>query len=105
MTFSASDLRAPFASPFAAGRWTGLLADLFGARDGLLARPQPLPPTPADDGGAYLGAFTTSDGLSVGLYRFNIASGSVLRRKVGLRALVKPFLAWSHHAALRPLSE
>ena len=100
MTFSASDLRTLFASPFDSGRWTDVLADLFGAREGLLASPRPLPASPTGDCGFHLGAFTTSDGLSVGLYRFDISSGSVLKRKVGLRALVKPFLAWHHHAAL-----
>ena len=105
MNYDSNALRTIFASPFDAYCWIGLLADLFGARGGLLAKPQPLPKTPGGDCGAYLGAFTTSDGLSIGLFRFNIASGSVLRRKVGLRALVKPFIAWNHHAALAVFAE
>ena len=100
MNYDSNTLRTIFASPFDASRWISLLADVFGAQEGLLAKPQPLPAKPDGDRGFYLGSFTTSDGLSIGLFRFDIASGSVIRRKVSLRALVKPFLAWNHHAAL-----
>ena len=104
MTYDSAALRDLFASPFDAASWTGVLADLFGVRHDpkadLASRLRPLAPTASGDKGFHLGSFTTSDGYLVGLFRFEISSGSVLRRKVGLRALVKPFLGLDYDAAL-----
>ena len=104
MTYDSAALRELFASPFDAASWTGVLADLFGVRHDpkadLASRLRPLAPTASGDKGFHLGSFTTSDGYLVGLFRYEISSGSVLRRKVGLRALVKPFLGLDYDAAL-----
>ncbi len=104
MTYDSAALRDLFASPFDAASWTGVLADLFGVRHDpkadLASRLRPLAPTASGDKGFHLGSFTTSNGYLVGLFRYEISSGSVLRRKVGLRALVKPFLGLDYDAAL-----
>ena len=100
-------LRTLFASPFSPGKWTGVLADLFGVRhaaDGqLLERPRPVAVPDAD--GFFLGRFTTSDGYLVGLFRCEIAAGSVLRRRVGLRNLVHRYLGNDFDAALAVFTE
>ena len=104
MTFDSAALHGLFASPFDAERWSAVLLDLFGVRHDpdakLSLRPKPFLANPAGDEVFPLGSFTTSDRYLVGLFRYGISSGSVLRRKVGLRALVKPFLGSAYDAAL-----
>jgi type I restriction-modification system DNA methylase subunit len=100
-------LRTLFASPFSPGKWTEVLAGLFGVRqaaDGqLLERPRPV--AVPDAVGFFLGRFTTSDGYLVGLFRCEIAAGSVLRRRVGLRNLVHRYLGTDFDAALAVFTE
>ena len=86
MNYDSNALRTIFASPFDADCWIGLLADLFGARGGLLAKPQPLPKTPGGDCGAYLGAFTTSGGTICG-NAANAARGKALPVGAGFAPL------------------
>ena len=104
MKFDSADLHEIFAAPFNASRWTDMLGELFGVRHDpnaqLFVRPHALKPTASGDQGFHLGSFTTSDGYLIGLFRYEISSGSVLRRKVGLRALVRPFLGYDYDAAL-----
>ena len=97
-------LKTLFSSPFSPEGWTEVLADLFGIRyatDGrLLERPRQVELRGTDDKGFFLGSFTTSDGYLVGLFRCEIAEGSVLRRRVGLRNLVRRYLNTDFDAAL-----
>ncbi|GAB6010984.1 hypothetical protein [Viscerimonas tarda] len=44
-----------------------------------------------DETAYYLGKITMKDGLSLGLFRYQINKGSVVHKRVGLRNLVKTF--------------
>ena len=62
--------------------------------------PQDLELENTNDKGFYLGKNTTSEGLALGFFLFEINSGDVLRKRVGLRNLVKPFLKYDVDAAI-----
>ncbi len=103
MKYSAETLESLFAKPFHPGEWTGFLHSFFGA-DTLYAKPQPLG-TMNGDSGHLLGELTTKDKYRTGLFRFEIASGSVLRRKSGLRSLVQKYLTREYDAAIAVFNE
>lgn len=67
--------------------------------------PQPLDLGDCDDLGYYLGDKEMKNGLRLGFFHFQIKSGNVLRKRVGLRNLVKPFLKYDVDAAIVVFSD
>ncbi|MFA5688087.1 MAG: hypothetical protein WC959_02910 [Kiritimatiellales bacterium] len=90
MSYTTDQLKQLFSNSFNNEQWTTFLHEFFGA-DTLYTHPKPLGSRDGDDG-CLLGEFTTADHYKVGPFRFDITSGSVLRRKSGLRALADRFL-------------
>ncbi len=96
-------LRKLFQSEFDLGCWQNFLVDfLSGDKSKLkmLAKPQPLPDSSPKEKGVYLGEFMTPDGVKVGLFSFDITGSSVLRKKIGLRNLVRNYLKYDGDAVL-----
>ena len=53
-----------------------------------------------DRKGYFLGSMTTQDNYELGFFYYEMEDGSVLRRKVGLRNLIRPYLGYGFDAAL-----
>ncbi|MGN0228621.1 MAG: Eco57I restriction-modification methylase domain-containing protein, partial [Muribaculaceae bacterium] len=89
--YSKEQLREIFQSPFSDEAWKAILHNLFRAE---MIRKQPEKFTAEDDkeDGYFLGSLDTSDRYSIGLFKFEIKTGSVAHKKVGLRNLVKQFV-------------
>lgn len=99
MSYTKEQLRDIFRKPFNAEVWKNILLDFFQAKE-IRTTPQDLELENASDKGFYLGKNTTSEGLALGFFLFEINSGDVLRKRVGLRNLVKPFLKYDVDAAI-----
>ena len=102
-TYSASDFRLLFQNHFHLPAWQALLADLFGA-SAIHQNPVPvqLPAPEKEEGvkGFLLGELAASDGVRIGLFRYTVPAAQIERRRVGLNALVKPWLQYNFDAAL-----
>ncbi|GHT30452.1 hypothetical protein AGMMS49574_10170 [Bacteroidia bacterium] len=83
-------LQAIFQGKFNATTWQGVLIQLFGAKE-LRQTPELLDYSTNNETAYYLGKITMTDGLSLGLFRYQINKGSVVHKRVGLRNLVKTF--------------
>ncbi|MDR0529019.1 MAG: Eco57I restriction-modification methylase domain-containing protein, partial [Zoogloeaceae bacterium] len=90
MTYTREQLQSLFQAPFDDAAWTEFLHVFFGA--GKLYAIPDLLEKKDDAAGFLLGEFETADSYRVGLFRFDITRGSILRRKSGLRALADRFL-------------
>lgn len=99
MSYTKEQLRDIFRNPFNAEVWKNILLDFFQAKE-IRTTPQDLELENTSDKGFYLGKNTTSEGLALGFFLFEINSGDVLRKRVGLRNLVKPFLKYDVDAAI-----
>lgn len=99
MSYTKEQLRDIFRKPFNAEVWKNILLDFFQAKE-IRTTPQDLELENTSDKGFYLGKDTTSEGLALGFFLFEINSGDVLRKRVGLRNLVKPFLKYDVDAAI-----
>ncbi|MCD8069781.1 MAG: Eco57I restriction-modification methylase domain-containing protein [Akkermansiaceae bacterium] len=91
--------RRLFQQPFDPEKWTAVLRDFFRASE-LRSTPEPLEKNDETAEGYYLGRIDTEEPYSIGLFRYEIRKGSVLHKRAGLRALVKPYLKWNFDAAL-----
>ena len=89
-TYTDTQLRNIFQSPFNPDEWQDFLQNFFGATE-LRHTPERLD-TPDIGQGYYLGHIDTSDSYRIGLFRYEIAKGSVANKRVGLRNLVKSFI-------------
>ncbi|MDN0022156.1 Eco57I restriction-modification methylase domain-containing protein [Leyella lascolaii] len=89
-TYTDTQLRNIFQSPFNPNEWQDLLQNFFSATE-LRHTPERLD-TPDIGQGYYLGHIDTSDSYRIGLFRYDIAKGSVANKRVGLRNLVKSFI-------------
>ena len=89
-TYTDTQLRNIFQSPFNPNEWQDLLQNFFSATE-LRHTPERLD-TPDIGQGYYLGHIDTSDSYRIGLFRYEIAKGSVANKRVGLRNLVKSFI-------------
>ncbi len=96
--YTSDSLRSLFQSSFNLTKWEGVLQHFFNARE-LREEPQRIISNSSDEG-YYLGNIDTVDYYSIGLFLYNINKGSVANKRVGLRNLVKPFLACQFDAAL-----
>ena len=99
MSYTKEQLRDIFRKPFNAEVWKNILLDFFHAKE-IRTTPQDLELENTSDKGFYLGKNTTSEGLALGFFLFEINSGDVLRKRVGLRNMVKPFLKYDVDAAI-----
>lgn len=62
--------------------------------------PEVLDEDAKDRKGYFLGSMTTQDNYELGFFYYEMEDGSVLRRKVGLRNLIRPYLGYGFDAAL-----
>lgn len=85
-TYTDTPLRNLFQSPFNPDEWQNLLQNFFGATE-LRRTPEELD-TPDIGKGYYIGCIDTPDSFRIGLFRYDIAKGSVANKRVGLRNLV-----------------
>ncbi len=99
MTYTKDSFRRLFQSKFNLSQWQMLLRDYFQA-DKIRKSPEPLEEDVEDREGYYLGNMTTTDHFNLGFFFYEMKDVSVLRRKVGLRNLVKPYLRFGIDAAL-----
>lgn len=89
-TYTDTQLRNIFQSPFNPDEWQNLLQDFFGATE-LRRIPEEL--DAVDIGkGYYLGCIDTSDSYRIGLFYYEIGKGSVANKRVGLRNLVRSYI-------------
>ena len=89
-TYTDTQLRNIFQSPFHPDEWQNLWQDFFGATE-LRHIPEEL--HAADIGkGYYLGCIDTSDSYRIGLFYYEIGKGSVANKRVGLRNLVRSYI-------------
>ena len=76
-----------------------LLQDYFHA-DKVRVNAEVLDEDAEDRKGYFLGSMTTQDNYELGFFYYEMEDGSVLRRKVGLRNLIRPYLGYGFDAAL-----
>ena len=89
-TYTDTQLRNIFQSPFNPDEWQNLLQDFFDATE-LRRIPEEL--DAVDIGkGYYLGCIDTSDSYRIGLFYYEIGKGSVANKRVGLRNLVRSYI-------------
>lgn len=88
-----------FQSKFNLSKWQMLLQDYFHA-DKVRVSPEVLDEDAEDRKGYFLGSMTTQDNYELGFFYYEMVDGSVLRRKVGLRNLIRPYLGYGFDAAL-----
>ena len=88
--YTDTQLRNIFQSPFNSDEWQNLLQDFFGATE-LRRIPEELDTLDIGQG-YYLGCIDTPDSYRIGLFRYEIARGSVANKRVGLRNLVRSFI-------------
>lgn len=89
-TYTDTQLRTIFQSQFNPGDWLNLLQNFFSATE-LRRTPEELD-TPDIGQGYYLGYIDTPDSYRIGLFRYDIAEGSVANKRVGLRNLVRSYI-------------
>ncbi len=92
MRHTAEALQNLFKNKFDRQAWQRFLLDFFAVKN-LLVQPERLDASTPSETGYFLGHFTTVDNYHVGLFHFDIGSSSVVRKKIGLRNLVKLFLS------------
>ena len=80
-----------FRSPYRKETWIGLLRDLFKATH-IRASWEALDAKGSNIDGYYIGKIETVDHFSIGLFYFKIKQGSVEKKRVGLRNLVKGYI-------------
>ena len=98
-TYNKETFKRLFQSKFNLSKWQMLLQDYFHA-DKVRVRPEVLDEDAEDRKGYFLGSMTTQDYYELGFFYYEMEDGSVLRRKVGLRNLIRPYLGYGFDAAL-----
>ena len=88
MTYTKDDFRQIFQQPFNAMEWQQVLQHFFQATE-LKAEPEHTAGTTDEECGYYLGNINTAENYLIGLFYYKIQHGSVARKRVGLRNLVK----------------
>lgn len=99
MTYTKDTFHRLFQSEFDIRQWQLLLRDYFHA-DKVRTSPEPLLEDADDREGYYLGNTTTADNYNLSFFYYKMKDVSVLRRRVGLRNLVKPYLRLGIDAAM-----
>ena len=98
-TYNKETFKRLFQSKFNLSKWQMLLQDYFHA-DKVRVRAEALDEDAEDRKGYFLGSMTTQDNYELGFFYYEVEDGSVLRRKVGLRNLIRPYLGYGFDAAL-----
>lgn len=98
-TYNKETFKRLFQSKFNLPKWQMLLQDYFHA-DKVRVSPEVLDEDAEDRKGYFLGSMTTQDNYELGFFYYEMEDGSVLRRKVGLRNLIRPYLGYGFDAAL-----
>lgn len=98
-TYNKETFKRLFQSKFNLSKWQMLLQDYFHA-DKVCVSPEVLDEDAEDRKGYFLGSMTTQDNYELGFFYYEMEDGSVLRRKVGLRNLIRPYLGYGFDAAL-----
>lgn len=98
-TYNKETFKRLFQSKFNLSKWQMLLQDYFHA-DKVRVSPEVLDEDAEDRKGYFLGNMTTQDNYELGFFYYEMEDGSVLRRKVGLRNLIRPYLGYGFDAAL-----
>lgn len=98
-TYNKETFKRLFQSKFNLSKWQRLLQDYFHA-DKVRVRAEALDEDAEDRKGYFLGSMTTQDNYELGFFYYEMEDGSVLRRKVGLRNLIRPYLGYGFDAAL-----
>ena len=98
-TYNKETFKRLFQSKFNFSKWQMLLQDYFHA-DKVRVSPEVLDEDAEDRKGYFLGSMTTQDNYELGFFYYEMEDGSVLRRKVGLRNLIRPYLGYGFDAAL-----
>lgn len=98
-TYNKETFKRLFQSKFNLSKWQMLLQDYFHA-DKVRVRAEALDEDAEDRKGYFLGSMTTKDNYELGFFYYEMEDGSVLRRKVGLRNLIRPYLGYGFDAAL-----
>ena len=98
-TYNKETFKRLFQSKFNLSKWQMLLQDYFHA-DKVRVSPEALDEDVEDRKGYFLGSMTTQDNYELGFFYYEMEDGSVLRRKVGLRNLIRPYLGYGFDAAL-----
>lgn len=98
-TYNKETFKRLFQSKFNLSKWQMLLQDYFHA-DKVRVNPEVLDEDAEDRKGYFLGSMTTQDNYELGFFYYEMEDGSVLRRKVGLRNLIRPYLGYGFDAAL-----
>ena len=98
-TYNKETFKRLFQSKFNLSKWQMLLQDYFHA-DKVRVNAEVLDEDAEDRKGYFLGSMTTQDNYELGFFYYEIEDGSVLRRKVGLRNLIRPYLGYGFDAAL-----
>ena len=98
-TYNKETFKRLFQSKFNLSKWQMLLQDYFHA-DKVRVSPEVLNEDAEDRKGYFLGSMTMQDNYELGFFYYEMEDGSVLRRKVGLRNLIRPYLGYGFDAAL-----
>lgn len=98
-TYNEETFKRLFQSKFNLSKWQMLLQDYFHA-DKVRVNAEVLDEDAEDRKGYFLGSMTTQDNYELGFFYYEMEDGSVLRRKVGLRNLIRPYLGYGFDAAL-----
>ena len=99
MAYTKDTFLTLFQSKFNLSKWQLLLSDYFKG-DEVRVNPEFLKEDIDNRKGYFLGSTTTADHYKLGFFYYKMEDGSVLRRKVGLRNLIKPYLGYGFDAAL-----
>ena len=95
LTFSRSDFKTLFRNAYDHEKWIDAMRAVFGPLQ-LKAKPEELEiGLKGNDRGWFLGHFTAASqggDMEVGVFRYRIDSRSVLKSRVGLRNLVRPYV-------------
>lgn len=98
-TYNKETFKRLFQSKFNLSKWQMLLQDYFHA-DKVRVNAEVLDEDAEDRKGYFLGSMTTQDNYELGFFYYEMEDGSVLRRKVGLRNLIRPYQSYGFDAAL-----
>ena len=99
MTYTKDNLKTLFRSRFDLSKWQKFLVDYFKSKE-ILHNPEQLEESASEYEGYYLGETNSSDNYRIGFFYYRMTDGSVARRKVGLRNLVRPYLNYGIDVAL-----
>lgn len=92
MAYSKEQFRKIFQNSFDPDTWKTFVVDIFGANK-VRRENEPFTTPDEPETGHFMGSVDTSERFRIGLFYYEISSGSVVHKRVGLRNLVKRFLS------------